>query len=164
MYQWDRALQKFKKTKNKLIIVQHLNRENTYCKKTARPLLIGSRCKSKKPICNICAAYWALRTSKWARFTHCKSKQDGVSIRTKIWKFKGIANFDFWEDLQQKCRHGRRIAAVGDSKHTLQTWELASPFPMYLSSFSFISCMRAWNHKCSSETVSYKFRNKYQRK
>jgi len=47
------------------------------------------------------------------------------------------------KDLQQKCRHGSRIAAVGDSKHTLQTWELASPFPRYLSSFSFISCMRA---------------------
>ncbi|WVZ19637.1 hypothetical protein V8G54_006959, partial [Vigna mungo] len=48
------------------------------------------------------------------------------------------------QDLhKQKCRHGSRIAAVGDSKHTLQTWELASPFPRYLSSFSFISCMRA---------------------
>lgn len=45
--------------------------------------------------------------------------------------------------LRQKCRQGRRIAAVGDSKHTLQMWEFTSPFPRYLSSFSFISCIRA---------------------
>ena len=45
--------------------------------------------------------------------------------------------------LQQKCRHGRRIAAVEDSKHTLQTWELASPLPRCLNSLSLISFMRA---------------------
>ena len=58
-------------------------------------------------------------------------------------KIRLIDSGKIGEDLQQKCRHGSRIAAVGDSKHTLQTWELASPFPRYLSSFSFISCMRA---------------------
>jgi len=35
-------------------------------------------CKSKNPICNICAAYWTLRTSKWTRFTHCKIKREAI--------------------------------------------------------------------------------------
>lgn len=120
-------------------------------------LLIESRGKSKNPICNICAAYWTLRTSKRTGFTHCRKPQQVVSNNKFNWWSKFNKNGlrssmatrfrKIKRNLQQKCRHGRRIAAVGDSKHTLHTWELASPFPTYLSSFSFISCMRAWIHE-----------------
>lgn len=36
------------------------------------------------------------------------------------------------KSLQQKCRHGRRITDVDDSKQTLQTRELVTPFPKEL--------------------------------
>lgn len=61
---------------------------------------------------------------------------------------------DEGSNLQQKCLQGRSIAAVVDSKHTLHTWEFASPFGRCMSSFSFISCIRAWMHSCQNNKIN----------
>lgn len=77
---------------------------------------------------------------------HTASTQKSMLSKMPKARFGWVSNRTGSNNLQEKCRQGRSIAVVGDSKHTLHTWEFASPFAKSLASFSFISCIRAWKH------------------